>query len=215
MTTDTLDKFGIIESVAAPLTLSNIDTDIISPMAALSAASSSTVYSSLERYAFAALRYKNGDVDKAIPDPSFPLNDPKFSGAEILITGENFGCGSSRETAPAGISALGVRCLIGTTFGDIFFNNCFQRGILPIKLNKEVIDQFVAQSTAGQFKVNLRDQEIRSPSGTLVRFSVNQFRKDSLLLGLDDISMTLNRMNEVREYQKADKARRPWVYRST
>lgn len=207
-----MDKINLIRSVAAPLLMANVDTDIISPMAALTSSSGSDPFAALEKYAFGALRYVNGDVDTAQADPNFFLNDSRYTGAEILITGENFGCGSSRETAPAGIYALGIRCLIGTTFGDIFFNNCYQRGILPIQLNKETILDFVDQCESGEFVVDLDAQTIVAPRGNLVGFEMNQFRKQSLLKGLDDISMTLEQITAIKSFQARDRDSRPWIY---
>ena len=207
-----MKKITIIKSMAAPLLIDNIDTDIISPMAGLTNGDSDNPFSSVEKYAFAAIRYMDGDVEKALLNPDFSLNDPLYSKAQILITGENFGCGSSRETAPAGIYALGIRCIIGSTFGDIFFNNCFQQGILPVQLDHDIIVALAEQCGEGEFVVDLPDQKLTLPSDTVINFEVNEFRKQSLLKGMDDISMTLIRVAEIKNFQQNDRLKRPWIY---
>lgn len=198
--------------MAAPLLLANVDTDIISPTAGITSGDSVDIFSSLDKHAFAPIRYIDGDADAGRPNASFPLNNPLYAGARILITGENFGCGSSRETAPAGIYALGIRCLIGTTFGNIFYNNCFQRGILPIRLDRKTIEEFVAESEIGAFTVELDKQTITAPNGRKVRFEITEYRKRSLMRGPDDISMTLERVDEINTFQRGDRTRRPWIY---
>lgn len=207
-----MNKITIVKSMAAPLLMGNIDTDIISPMAALTSGSSANPFNALKDYAFAGIRYLNGDVQTKQPNPEFALNDPIYSDAKILITGENFGCGSSRETAPAGIHALGIRCLIGTTFGDIFFNNCYQCGILPIRLDREQLEELIPQCRLGEFIVNLESQKITTPEGELFEFEINEFRKFSLLKGLDDISMTLEQLVTIKRFQEKDRRNRPWIY---
>ncbi len=207
-----MKQFIEATSMAAPLLLNNIDTDIISPMAALNGAKGDELIGALDKYAFAAIRYVEGDAEKQEPNPEFSLNDPTYGQAKILIVGENFGCGSSRETAPLGISALGIRCIIGTTFGDIFFNNCFQCGILPIRVDKETLSSFVEQCQQGEFSVDLVKQNILMPTGDSVHFETNEFKKNCLLKGFDDIEMSLDRLDEITEFQKNDQQKRPWIY---
>lgn len=207
-----MKQFTQVTSMAAPLLLNNIDTDIISPMAALNGAKGNELVGALDKYAFSAIRYVDGDAEKQQPNPEFSLNNPVYSDAKILIVGENFGCGSSRETAPLGISALGISCIIGTTFGDIFFNNCFQCGILPIRVDKEILASIVSQCSEGEFKIDLDNQIILTPSSENIHFETNEFKKNCLLKGFDDIEMSLDRFDEIRTFQKNDQENRPWIY---
>ncbi len=207
-----MKQFTQVTSMAAPLLLNNIDTDIISPMAALNGAKGDELIGALDKYAFSAIRYVDGDAEKQQPNFDFALNNPVYRDAKILIVGDNFGCGSSRETAPLGISALGISCIIGTTFGDIFFNNCFQCGILPIRVDKETLARFVGQCGEGEFKVDLENQIILTPSGENTYFETNEFKKTCLLKGFDDIEMSMDRLDEIRLFQKNDQENRPWIY---
>ncbi len=142
------------------------------------------------------------------------LNDRAFADARILLTGENFGCGSSRETAPSALYELGFRVLIGSSFGDIFANNCFQRGLLVIVLELDTVAALAAEARQGHFQVDLESQRITSPRGMVVSFDVNPLRRDQLLSGLDDVGMTLRLSDEISGFQAADRQRRPWVYRT-
>jgi 3-isopropylmalate/(R)-2-methylmalate dehydratase small subunit len=207
-----MEKFDTLESLAAPLRLPNIDTDVISPMAGLTGAGSDGIFDALTTYAFAPLRYADGDVEAGVPNPDFVLNKPEFAGAKILLTGDNFGCGSSRETAPAGIRALGIRCLIGTSFGEIFFGNCFQRGILPIRFTPDQLETCASLAGFGIFFVDLLEQHVRLPNGECFDFEVDPYRKHCLLNGLDDLSSTMERIEQIRSYQMADAQVRPWIY---
>jgi 3-isopropylmalate/(R)-2-methylmalate dehydratase small subunit len=197
-----------IESIAAPLLRANVDTDVITPMHRIIARSRQP----LAHYAFEALRYLDGDGDTGRPDPDFVLNDPAFAGARILLTGENFGCGSSRETAPAVLYSLGFRVIIGSSFGDIFANNCFQRGILVVGLDRETVEALAAEARQGRFVVDLETRRIVSPQRLQVQFDVNPLRRELLLSGLDDIGMSLRLNREIAAFQTADRERRPWVY---
>lgn len=162
----------------------NIDTDVITPMNRLTNLGDGH---SLGHYAFEPLRYVDGDGDSGRPDPAFALNDPVYAGARIMICGENFGCGSSRESAPAAIAELGFRCLVGTGFGDIFFNNCFQQGILPIVLAN--VDELVTACTGGgEFSLDLEAQTLTTPSQHTLTFEVNALKKEGLLNGVDDLA---------------------------
>jgi 3-isopropylmalate dehydratase small subunit len=173
---------------------------------------SSDPYAALEQYAFAGIRYLEGDAERGIPNPEFALNDNYYANAKILLTGENFGCGSSRETAPAALQILGIDCLIGTTYGDIFFNNCLQRGILPIRLDPTDFATCIATSRQGEFVVDLPNQTIIKPDKLALTFDINPFRKNCLLSGLDDISMTLEHEPTIRDFQARDRLSRPWIY---
>lgn len=195
-----------LRSVAVPILIANVDTDVITPMRRIVGGSQHP----LHHYAFEALRYHGGDGDSGAPDPAFPLNDPLYAGASIMLTGANFGCGSSRETAPAAIAALGFRVLIGPSFGDIFFNNCFQQGILPI-----VLDAAVVAGLVGELSVDVDAQTLSAADGTVIGFEVNPLRKACLLEGTDLIGMSLRYGDMIGEWQERDRAVRPWVWETT
>ncbi len=189
----------------------NIDTDVITPMNRLTALGNGR---SISHYAFEPLRYIDGDGDTGSPDPAFALNDPAYAGAQIMICGANFGCGSSRESAPAAIAELGFRCLVGTGFGDIFFNNCFQQGILPIVLAN--VDDLATECVGGkEFSLDLEAQTLTTPSQTTLTFEVNALKKDGLLLGVDDLGLILSRHAEIDAFEALDRGRRPWIYPGT
>ena len=203
-----MEKLNRLVSRAVPVMMPNIDTDIITPMNRLTATSTGR---SIGYYAFEPLRYIDGDGDTGAPDPDFPLNDPFYAGAQIMICGENFGCGSSRESAPAAIAELGFRCLVGTGFGDIFFNNCFQQGLLPIVLAS--VDGLLSECTAGgDFLLDLNAQTLTTPSGTTLAFEVNALKKEGLLHGLDDLGLMLDRQDQIDAFEARDRQERPWIY---
>jgi len=203
-----MQPFVKIVSKAAPFMFPNVDTDIITPMNRLMQQSDKP----LSYYAFEPYRYLDGNADTNQPNPDFCLNQPEYDGAAILITGENFGCGSSRESAPAAIFDLGIRCVIGASFGEIFFNNCFQRGLLPIQISVDLVRELADQTPAGEFTVDLENQQIVSPQQQVISFDINPLRKTSLLQGLDDIGLTLQREAEIAEFQTRDRLERPWIY---
>ena len=196
-----MDPFTVVRGAAAPLLLPDIDTDVLAP-----AHSGRT---DLTAAAFAPLRYRPDGSD----DPSFVLNDPQFRGAPILLAARNFGCGSSREVAVWALIALGVRCVVAPSFGDIFAGNCMQNGLLPIVLDAATIAALAGEAAGGApFEVDLRACEIRSPSGRAVLFSVNPMRRTQLLEGLDDLGLTLRRLDEIAAFQATDRVRRPWIH---
>ena len=215
-----MEKFATLTSSAAPLMLENVDTDVITPMELM------VTYGfgeNVGRIAFAPLRYLKNENDG--PDfilhqpkesPEFVLNQEPFRQAKILLAGANFGCGSSREMAVWAIARMGYRCLIAPSFGEIFFNNCFKNGVLPIVLPRGVVEDFAGQARSGggeaQFTVDLNTCEITSPSGEKIAFEVEATRRESLLEGLDEIGMTLQRKSEIADFQQRDKRERPWVY---
>ena len=203
-------KIQIIKSVAVPWLLPNIDTDIISPMKRM-------LYNinELDKYAFEPFRFLDGDGDKGEINPDFPLNMAVYRGAKIMIVGKNFGCGSSRETAPEGMAGMGIECIIGSSFGGIFFKNCFQQGILPIMLPLEIVHSMSEQTLEGEFEVNLYEQTITTPRGEVVRFDVESLHRESLLKGLDDVSRTLKKVEAINQFKAKDKLLRPWIYCST
>lgn len=202
-----MTPFETVSSRVLQLMLPNIDTDVITPMRRMMERSEHP----LSHYAFESLRYEGGDADTGEPDPAFCLNRPEAAEAEILLVGENFGCGSSRESAPAVIAALGIRCLIGTSFGDIFFNNCFQQGILPIEVSAEAIGRL--SSDPGPLMVDLVEQLIRPSGDEPIPFTCNPRRRQCLLAGLDDIDLTLDgNRDDIARFQDEDRRRRPWLY---
>jgi 3-isopropylmalate/(R)-2-methylmalate dehydratase small subunit len=184
----------------------NIDTDMIIPKQFLKTIKRTGLGKSL----FYELRYDNDG--KEIPD--FVLNKPAYRGAEILIAGENFGCGSSREHAPWALLDYGFRCVIAPDFADIFFNNCFQNGILAIKLPQKDVDKLLDDASRGsnaKLTVDLVTQEIHGPDGGVIKFDVDPFRKHCLLNGLDNIGLTLEKEHHISQFEAGDKAKRPWA----
>lgn len=207
-----MEKLTVLTSKAAPLMLANIDTDIITPMRRLVAANPDW-----PKYAFEPLRYTGGDADEGEPNPDFIMNQPPFQQAQILVAGENFGCGSSRETAVTALVQLGYRCVIGSSFGGIFYNNCFQNGILPIILPVDQVEALAAESLetaegeAG-VTVDLQACTITTPLGHTIPFEVNALRREALIEGLDTIGVTLKRDGAIATFQEQDRRARPWVY---
>jgi 3-isopropylmalate/(R)-2-methylmalate dehydratase small subunit len=198
-----MEPLRVVRSVAVPVLMANVDTDVITPMRRIVGRSEHP----LHHYAFEALRYLGGDGDTGRPDPAFPLNDPRYAGASIMLTGPNFGCGSSRETAPAAIAALGFRVLIGPSFGDIFFNNCFQQGVLPITL-----DEAVVEGLTGELTVEVETQTVTAGSTTVISFELNPLRKACLLEGTDMIGMSLGYADRIGAWQDRDRVARPWAW---
>ncbi len=207
-----MEQLTLLTSKAAPLMLANIDTDVITPMRRLVAASPNW-----PKYAFEPLRHTGGDADEGEPNPDFIMNQAPFQQAQILVAGENFGCGSSRETAVTALAQLGYRCVIGSSFGGIFYNNCFQNGILPIVLPVEQVEALAAESletaegSAG-VTVDLETCTITTPLGRTIRFEVNALRREALMEGLDAIGITLKRDDAIAAFQEQDRQTRPWVY---
>jgi 3-isopropylmalate/(R)-2-methylmalate dehydratase small subunit len=181
-----MQKFTELTAIAAPLNLANVDTDKIIPARFLKTIKRSGLGVSL----FSALRYNDDGSEK----PDFVLNQPQYRKAEILVAGENFGCGSSREHAPWALLDFGIRCVIAPSFADIFFNNCFKNGILPVVLPQEICEQLMEDARLGtnaRLTVDLENQVVVRPNGEKIAFQVEPFRKHCLLNGLDDIGLTL------------------------
>ena len=198
-----MDAFTVVRGAAAPLMLPDVNTDVISP--------AHSGKGSMALSAFAPIRYLPDGRD----DPSFVLNREPFRGAPILLAAQNFGCGSSRESAVWSLRAIGIRCVIATSFGDIFFGNCFQNGVLPVVLPADVVDSLRQEADTAQgqpFTVDLNTRTITTPSGRQINFPIDASRRLSLLQGLDEISMTLGRMEEIAAFQQRDRQRRPWIY---
>jgi 3-isopropylmalate/(R)-2-methylmalate dehydratase small subunit len=201
-----MQKFTTLTGVAAPFPLRNVDTDMIIPKQFLK----TIKRTGLGKALFYELRYDQGGNE--VPD--FVLNKPAYRGAEILVTGENFGCGSSREHAPWALLDFGFRCVIAPDFADIFYNNCFQNGILAIKLPQEQVDKLMDDANRGAnatLSVDLEAQEIRGPDGGVIRFEIDPFRKHCLLNGLDNIGLTLEKENAITDFEKRDAETRPWA----
>ncbi len=199
-----MKRFTTLEGVAAPLMLANVDTDVIIRIERLTAEDQLQ----LGRYAFESLRY---GLDGA-ENPDFVLNQPGFRAASILLAGPNFGCGSSREGAVTAIEQLGIRCVIAASFGDIFFSNCIQNGLLPIRLAEADIVTLARCATQGtRLTVDLVEQ-IVSAGGEVYPFEIDVHHRESLLEGLDDIGLTLKQMHAIRAWQRRDSLVRRWAW---
>ena len=202
-----MDKFTKLTGVAAPLPMRNIDTDMIIPKQFLKTIKRTGLGKSL----FYEMRYDNASGAEL---PDFVLNKPAYRKASILVTGDNFGCGSSREHAPWALLDFGFRCIIAPDFADIFYNNCFQNGILPIKLPQAEIDKLLDDAQRGAnatLTVDLESQEIRGPDGGMIKFDIDPFRKHCLLNGLDAVGLTLEKDKAIKAYEEKAGAARPWA----
>ena len=201
-----MEPFKKLEGVAAPLNMINVDTDMIIPKQYLK-----TIHrTGLGKALFDELRHNPDGSD--IPD--FVLNKPAYRNAQILVTGENFGCGSSREHAPWALLDFGIRCVISTSFGDIFYNNCFKNGILPIRVNQDDLDKLFDDAERGAnatLTIDLANQEIRGPDGGTVKFEIDPFRKHCLMNGLDDIGLTMEKKASIDAYEAKAKTERAWA----
>jgi 3-isopropylmalate/(R)-2-methylmalate dehydratase small subunit len=201
-----MDKFNKLTGVAAPLPIINVDTDMIIPKQFLK----TIKRTGLGKNLFDEMRYD--DDKKEIPD--FVLNKPAYRNAQILVAGDNFGCGSSREHAPWALLDFGIRCIIAPSFADIFYNNCFKNGILPIVLPQEDVDKLMDDAERGAnavVTIDLAAQEIRGPDGGVITFDVDPFRKHCLMEGLDDVGLTLQKEGEIADYETKQKEAQPWV----
>jgi 3-isopropylmalate/(R)-2-methylmalate dehydratase small subunit len=201
-----MEKFTVLEGVAAPLRMTNVDTDRIIPKQYLKTIKRTGLGTGL----FAEMRY-NADGSE---NPDFVLNKPAWRSAKIIVAGDNFGCGSSREHAPWALLDYGIRCVISTSFADIFYNNCFKNGILPVKVSPEDLDKLFDDADRGAnatLTVDLVNQEIRGPDGGTVRFDIDPYRKHCLLNGLDDIGLTMVKSDKIAGYEENAKASRPWA----
>ena len=201
-----MEKFTEVRSVAAPLPLINIDTDMIIPKQFLK----TIKRSGLGKNLFDEMRYDQSGNE--IGD--FVLNQAKYKNTNILIAGDNFGCGSSREHAPWALLDFGIRAVISTSFADIFYNNCFKNGILPIILPKKERDLLMDDALKGSnsiLTVNLENQEIKRPDGSIITFDVDQFKKKCLLEGLDDIELTMKKFDKIKSFEDSYFLKFPWL----
>ena len=201
-----MQKFDKLSGIAAPMDILNIDTDMIIPKQFLKTIKRSGLGANL----FHEMRFDDNGNDR----PEFVLNKPAYKEAKIIVAGDNFGCGSSREHAPWALLDYGVRCVISTSFADIFFNNCFKNGILPIKVTAEQRDALMADAADAEnpeLSVDLVTQTISRPNGATINFDVEPFRKQCLLDGLDDIGLTLEKGREIDCFEAGRDADRPWL----
>ncbi len=203
-----MEKYSKHTSVAALLNRSNIDTDQIIPKQFLK---------KVERSGFGVHLFHDWRFNEdGSNNADFELNNPAFKGAQILVTGENFGCGSSREHAPWAIEDYGFNTIISTSYADIFYNNCFKNGILPIKVDAATLATLMGEISANegtQFTIDLAAQTISTEAGTMVEFDVDPVRKHNLLEGLDDIGMTLNQIDKIDAFEAQQKQTLPWLWR--
>jgi len=201
-----LEKFTTLRGVAAPLPMVNVDTDKIIPKQFLK----TIARTGLAKGLFYEMRFD----ESGKPKKGFILDRPAYKDAKILIAGDNFGCGSSREHAPWALLDAGIRCIVATSFADIFYNNCFKNGILPIVLPKEQVDMLMDDAQRGAnaiLAIDLEKQEITGPDGGTVRFDLDPFRKHCLLNGLDDIGLTLEKADKIDTYEAKQHESQPWL----
>lgn len=202
-----MEKFNKHTGVAAPMPMINIDTDMVIPKQFLKTIKRTGLGVSL----FYEMRYNEDGSE----NPDFVLNKPAYRNASIIVAGENFGCGSSREHAPWALLDFGIRCIIAPSFADIFHANCFKNGILPIKLPQEDVDKLMDDAQRGAnatVTIDLEKQEITGPDGGCITFDVDPFLKQCLLDGLDDIGLTLQKANKIDTFEDSQKLSQPWLY---
>lgn len=200
-----MTPFTTLTGRVAPLMLPNIDTDIIIRIERLTSGDQTQ----LGRWAFESIRYDETGGHRA----DFPLNQRRYRGAPILVAGSNFGCGSSREGAVAAIAGLGIRCVIADSFGDIFYANCFQNGLLPVRLSAVDVDRIASVAEAGgDLTIDLDRQRIDLTDGESIPFDIAAIRREALLKGLDDIGLSLSELDRIRAWQTADRLVRPWIW---
>jgi 3-isopropylmalate/(R)-2-methylmalate dehydratase small subunit len=201
-----MEKFTTLRGVAAPLPMVNVDTDMIIPKNFLKTIKRTGLKDGL----FYEMRWTADGQKK-----DFVLDQPAYQDAKIIVAGPNFGCGSSREHAPWALLDFGIRCVISESFADIFYNNCFKNGILPIRVPKEIIDKLMDDASRGSnavIEIDLEKQEIKGPDGGTVHFDIDPFRKHCLLNGLDDIGLTMEKKPEIDDFETRQKESQPWLY---
>ena len=201
-----MEPFNKLEGVAAPLNMINVDTDMIIPKQYLK-----TIHrTGLGKALFDEMRFNPDGSEK----PDFVLNKPAYRKAKIIVADNNFGCGSSREHAPWALLDYGIRCVISTQFGDIFYNNCFKNGVLPIKVSPEDLEKLFDDAERGAnatLSIDLEKQEIRGPDGGVVKFDIDPHRKHCMLNGLDDIGLTKQKQSKIDSFEEQSRAARPWA----
>jgi 3-isopropylmalate/(R)-2-methylmalate dehydratase small subunit len=201
-----MQKFTTLQGIVAPLPMMNVDTDMIIPKQFLKTIKRTGLGANL----FHEMRF---DYHGA-PVPDFVLNKPAYTKAEILVSGANFGCGSSREHAPWALLDYGIRCVIAPSFADIFYNNCFKNGVLPIVLDAAIVDTLAVQAAkeGATFTIDLPTQTITDATGKAIPFTVDAFRKQCLLEGLDDIGLTLQNEDKIATFEQQSKQQKPWLW---
>jgi 3-isopropylmalate/(R)-2-methylmalate dehydratase small subunit len=202
-----MQKFTKLTGVAAPMPMINIDTDKIFPAIYLK----TIKRTGLAQYLFREVRFRPDGSE----DPDFVLNQGPYRQAKVIVAGDNFGCGSSREHAPWALTDFGIKCVIAPSFADIFYNNCFKNGLLPIALPKDVVDELMEDAKKGGnavLTVDLASQTISRPDGETVHFEIDAFRKHCLLNGLDDIGLTEQKDADIAAYEQKTRQSRPWVF---
>jgi len=201
-----MEKFEKLRGVAAPFDMINIDTDKILPKQFLKTIKRTGLGANL----FTEMRY----LENGSENPEFILNKSAYRNSQIIVAGDNFGCGSSREHAPWALLDFGIKCIISTSFADIFFNNCFKNGILPIVVSKEELDQLMSDAENGSnsiLDVDLESQQIGRPNGEKITFEVDEFRKHCLLNGLDEIGLTMEKQSKIDTFEKQHQYNQPWI----
>lgn len=201
-----MEKFEKLSGVAAPFDMINIDTDKILPKQFLKTIKRTGLGANL----FTEMRY----LENGSENPEFILNKSAYRNSQIIVAGDNFGCGSSREHAPWALLDFGIKCIISTSFADIFFNNCFKNGILPIVVSKEELDQLMSDAENGSnsiLDVDLESQQIGRPNGEKISFEVDDFRKHCLLNGLDEIGLTMEKQSKIDTFEKQHQYDQPWI----
>jgi 3-isopropylmalate/(R)-2-methylmalate dehydratase small subunit len=202
-----MEKFTTLSGIAAPLPMINIDTDKILPAVYLK----TIERTGLGKVLFEEVRFRPDGSE----NPDFVLNQPPYRNAKILVAGDNFGCGSSREHAPWALLDFGIRCVIAPSFADIFYNNCFKNGLLPIALPQEIVDRLMADAQKGAnavLSIDLEKQTISRPDGEIVHFDLDPFRKHCLLNGLDDVALTQQKTPAIAAYEETRRAAQPWLF---
>jgi 3-isopropylmalate/(R)-2-methylmalate dehydratase small subunit len=201
-----MQPFTTLTGIAAPLPILNVDTDMIIPKQFLK----TIKRTGLGKNLFSEMRFDEHGVEQ----PDFVLNRAAYRKAQILVTGDNFGCGSSREHAPWALLDFGIRCVIATSFADIFYNNCFKNGILPIVLPQADVDKLMDDAERGAnatVSIDLATQEIRGPDGGVIHFDIDAFRKHCLMNGLDDIGLTMEKAAAISSFEAEIRGSRPWL----
>lgn len=201
-----MEKFEKLSGVAAPFDMINIDTDKILPKQFLKTIKRTGLGANL----FTEMRY----LENGSENPEFILNKSAYRNSQIIVAGDNFGCGSSREHAPWALLDFGIKCIISTSFADIFFNNCFKNGILPIVVSKEELEQLMSDAENGSnsiLDVDLESQQIGRPNGEKISFEVDEFRKHCLLNGLDEIGLTMEKQSKIDTFEKQHQYNQPWI----
>jgi len=211
-----MEKYSVEKGIVAPLDRANVDTDQIIPKQFLKSIKRTGFGPNLfDEWRYLDEGYPGQDNSARPVNEDFVLNQSRYQGATVLLARRNFGCGSSREHAPWALEDFGFRTIIAPSFADIFFNNCFKNGMLPIVLEEAVIDELfrdVAQQPGYQLTIDLEKQLVIRPAGETIAFEIDEFRKHCLLNGLDDIGLTLQHAEDIRAYEAARKQREPWVF---